>query len=48
MDERKVIGYAVVAIIAYYVLAAIVPFLIWGVIGWLVFKAYQQYQRSKK
>jgi hypothetical protein len=48
MQEKKLIGYAVVAIIAYYVLAAVLPFLIWGVIGWLLWKAYQEYQRLKK
>jgi hypothetical protein len=36
MDEKehnKLIGYAVLAIIAYFILQALVPYLIWGVIG---------------
>jgi len=51
MDDKQIntiIGYAVVAIVAYYVLSAIIPFLIAGVIGWVVLKAYAQYQRNKK
>jgi hypothetical protein len=43
MDENqtnKLIGYAVLAIIAYYVLQMIVPFLIYGVIGMVCWRIY--------
>jgi hypothetical protein len=46
-NENKLIGYMVMAIIAYYILEVIVPFLIWGVIGWVVFQAYLEYQKHK-
>ena len=46
-NENKMIGYMIVAIVAYYVLSAIIPFLIIGVIGWIGMKAYQQYQNLK-
>jgi hypothetical protein len=46
-NENKLIGYMVMAIIAYYILEVIVPFLIWGVIIWVVFKAYLEYQKHK-
>ena len=51
MDDKqmqKYIGYAVVAILAYYVLQMIVPFLIWAVIGTVLWRAYQEFQKHKK
>ena len=50
MDENnfnKFIGYAVLAIIAYYVLQLILPFLFAGIIGIVVVRAYQEYQKFK-
>lgn len=50
MDDKqtnKLIGYAVVAIIAYYLLQMIVPFLIWGVIGLVVWRVYQERNKFK-
>ena len=50
MKEQKInqlIGYAVLAIIAYYVLQMIVPYLIYGVIGMVIWRAYQEYQKHK-
>ncbi len=43
MDDKqmhKFIGYAVLLIIAYYVLQAVVPFLISGVIGMMIWRIY--------
>lgn len=51
MDENqlnKTIGYAVLAIVAYYVLQMIVPFLIYGVIGLVAWRIYQEYQKNKR
>ena len=51
MDEKntnKFIGYAVVAIVAYYVLQMIVPFLFYGVIGLVGWRVYQEHQKTKK
>ena len=45
MDDKKsnqIIGFAVVAIVAYYVLQMIVPFLVWGVIGLVGWRVYQE------
>jgi hypothetical protein len=50
MDDKqtnKLIGYAVVAIIAYYLLQMIVPFLIWGVIGMVVWRVYQEHNKHR-
>jgi uncharacterized membrane protein YraQ (UPF0718 family) len=46
-NENKIIGYMIIAIIAYYILEIVVPFLIWGVIIWGVFKAWMEYQKHK-
>lgn len=40
-NSNQLIGYAVLAIIAYYVLQMLVPFLIWGVIGMVVWRIHQ-------
>jgi fatty acid desaturase len=50
MDEKqfnKIIGYMVMAIIAYFVLQFIVPYLIYGVIGLVVWRVYLTYQKHK-
>lgn len=50
MDDKqtnKLIGYAVVAIIAYYLLQMIVPFLIWGVMGMVAWRVYQEHNKFK-
>jgi len=39
-NQNKVIGYMIVAIVAYYILSAIMPFLIWGLIGLVVVRIY--------
>ena len=48
MDEfpRKIIGYAVVAIIASFIIQAFMPYLICGVIGWIMLRAYENNQRK--
>lgn len=51
MHEReinKLIGYAVTAIFAYYILQFVVPFLIWGLIGMVAWRIYQEHQKYKK
>ena len=48
MDNKQMnqlIGYAVLAIIAYYVLQLIVPYLIYGVIGLVIWRGYQEYEK---
>ena len=50
MDEKyinKLIGYAVVAIFAYEILQLIVPFLIYAVIGCVIWRVYQSHQNHK-
>jgi hypothetical protein len=50
MDDKqtnKLIGYAVGAIVAYYLLQMIVPFLIWGVIGMVVWRIYQEHNKHR-
>ena len=47
MDSKHInqlIGYAVLAILAYYVLQMIIPYLLYGVIGLLAWRVYQEYQ----
>jgi len=44
---NKLIGYAVMAIFAYVILQAVIPYLIWGVIIWVVFKAFYQFNKHK-
>ena len=46
-NQNKLIGYMIVAIVAYYILSAIVPFLIVGVFGWIVFRLIIQNKRGR-
>lgn len=39
--QSKVIGYAIVAIIASFIIHAFLPYLICGLIGWLILRAYE-------
>ena len=51
MDDKqmqKFIGYAVLAIIAYFVLEVVVPYLMIGVIAMVVLRAYQEFQKLNK
>jgi hypothetical protein len=41
-NQNKIIGYMIVAIVAYYILSAIVPFLIMAVVGMVVWRIYEQ------
>ena len=50
MDNKtsnQLIGYAVLAIIAYYLLQMIIPFLIYGVVGLVIWRIYQEYKNHK-
>ena len=46
-DQNKMIGYMIVAIVAYYILSAIVPFLIVGVVGLIAFRLIIQNKRGR-
>ncbi len=46
-NQNKIIGYMVMAIVAYYVLQIIVPFLIWGLIGLVVLQIYWANRRNR-
>ena len=45
---NKSIGYAVVAIVAYYVLQMIVPMLIWAVLIMVAWRIYLEYPKNKR
>ena len=50
MDERafnKFIGYSIGLIIAYYILGFLIQYLIYGVIGLVLFKIVSEYQKRK-
>ena len=50
MDEQqtnKLIGYAIMAIIAFYLLQMIMPLLICGVVCMVVWRIYQEYEKHK-
>ena len=50
MDERnfnKFIGYSIAVILAYYILGFMIQYLIYGVIGLVVFRIVMEYQRRK-
>jgi len=50
MEEKyveKLIGYALLAIIASWILQMVVPFLIWAVIGMVAWRIYSEYQKRK-
>jgi hypothetical protein len=52
MDENKhlnkFIGYAVLAILAYYLLQFVIQYLIYGVIGLVVWRVYIEHLKRKK
>jgi len=48
MDERQInkfIGQGIVVIIVYFILQAIVPFLIWAVILMIGFRYFQEWKK---
>ncbi len=50
MDEQqlnKAIGYAIAIVIGYHIIGVFIPMLTWGVIGLVVFRVYQEYQKHK-
>jgi hypothetical protein len=51
MDENywnKIILCLVGCIIAYYVLQMVLPYLIWGLVGLVVWRVVQEYQKHKR
>ncbi|MCX6896790.1 MAG: hypothetical protein NTZ16_15125 [Verrucomicrobia bacterium] len=50
MDENnfnKFIGYAIGIILAYYILGFFIQYLIYGVVGLVLFRIVQEYQKRK-
>jgi len=39
--QSKIIGYAIVAVIAAIIIHAFLPYLIYGLIGWVFLRAYE-------
>jgi hypothetical protein len=39
--QSKIIGYAIVAVIAAIIIHSFLPYLICGLIGWLILRAYE-------
>ena len=39
--QSKIIGYAIVAVIAAFIIHTFLPSLICGLIGWLILRAYE-------
>jgi hypothetical protein len=39
--QNKIIGYAILAIIAAFIIHAFLPYLICGLIGWIILRAYE-------
>ena len=46
-NSNQMIGYAVMAIIAYYILQMIFPFLVWGVIAMVAWRIYLESKKFK-
>ena len=46
-NTNKLIGYLIVAIVAYYVLSAIVPYMIMAVVGCVVWQVYQEHHKGR-
>ena len=50
MDENfnKFIGYSILLILAYYVLGFLIQYLIYGVVGLVIFRIVQEYNKNKR
>jgi len=51
MDENrihKLIGYLVLAFVAYQILTFVVPYLMYGVIGLVLIRVFQEYQKNRR
>jgi hypothetical protein len=48
MDLPKVIGWGVVALIGYYVMQAIMPVFLWGLVGLTLWYCYLQYEEHNR
>jgi hypothetical protein len=46
-NQNKIIGYLVFAIVAYYILSAIVPLLVLGLIGLVFWRVYQELNKRR-
>ena len=46
-SSNQMIGYAIMAILAYYVLQMIFPFLVYGVIAMVAWRVYLEYKNMK-
>ena len=48
MDLQKVIGWGVVALIGYYVMQAIMPMFMWGLVGLIAWYCYLNFEKHKR
>lgn len=51
MDEKQIhrlIGYLIIAIIAYQILSYVVSYLIYGVVGLVILRVLQEYHKNKR
>jgi len=46
-NHNKAINWIVIAIVSYYALQIVLPFLIWGLIGLVVWQIYLAYHRNR-
>jgi hypothetical protein len=47
MNDNKLFNHIIIAIVGYFLLRALLPYLICGAIGWVVIKALLAYERKK-
>ena len=48
MDLQKVIGWGVVTLIGYYVMQAIMPMFLWGLVGLIAWYCYLNLEEHKR
>lgn len=46
-NSNQIIGFAVMAILAYYILQMMVPYLFWGLIGMVVWRILLEHNKYK-
>jgi hypothetical protein len=46
-SQNKIIGYLIIAIVAYYILSAIVPFLVIAVVGLVIWRIYDEQHKGR-
>ena len=48
MELPKTIGWGVMILIGYYIMNAIMPYFLWGLVGLICWYCYLQYQNSQR